>query len=144
MRELLIFALMISVQFGACMEISEVFDSIDKQGQAVVSLLSEVRDLSKQKGVSFQSPIMDRYSDVFKKTIKMVEDTKKVLDSPASGCREMMLDVVTDDTDMLYCSMINNVEKMIELNELLQQHVDFNFKKRLNEQLQEIREKLNN
>ena len=146
MRMLLVFVLMVSVQFGSCLEVSEIFNSIDKQDRTVVSLLSETQDFFRQNKPLSGSQIIDRYNEIVKETITMVENTKKVLNSTqASGSHEMMSDIAAADVDMLYCAMINNVGRVIKLNGLLQQHADDpDFKKHLEEQLQKIKEELNN
>lgn len=141
MRVIAIFALFTCASFAMCMNIADGFEAVKKQEQVVALLLSEVKSLPQDQLVTVDtSSIITKYEDALQKTQEMISKTNELTEQASSGGGEIGDD--SDDTEMLYCSTVNSLRKMIEVNETLQRHADATVKTILEEQLKGLRESL--
>lgn len=138
MRMFAMFTLVTFVPLISCMNTTEGFRSVKEQEQVVVPLLSEVKSISCQ--ITGTSQIMIRYKEALQKTRKMISKANELTEPASYGGPEIGDD--SDDVEMLHCSTVNSLRKMIELNETLQIRADAELKLYLEQGLAELKASL--
>ena len=86
--------------------------------------MSEIDALSTGKTIETTklNRIMKEYQDASDSTTEMIEVTIKLTNNASSGVNEVGGDD-EDDIEMVYCSVINSLRKMLDLSAKLQTYV---------------------
>ena len=113
------------IQFALCVDISDGYKYVSEQEDAVALLSSMMTDLQKNSDADEEkfAEVLEKYKDASQKTKAMIDTTLKLIDG-ASVCGVNEIDGDdADNADMLYCSTINAVRRILALNEKLQIYV---------------------
>lgn len=133
------------IQLALCVDVSDGYKCVREQECAVASLSSKMTDLQKTSdaGEEKLAEVLEKYRDASKKTKKMIDTTIKLIDGAASvGGTNEVGDDDADNADMLYCSTMNAVKKILAINEKLRSYVQGNEKNKLEQDSNSLKELL--